>query len=55
MCTFMQTYLQDPSQAIADARINAYNRFWVDQFDEDKIYAELSSPEFRLYEEVVYL
>ncbi len=55
MRTFIQTYLQNPSQAIADARINAYDKFWVDQFDEDKIYAELSSPEFRLYEEIIYL
>ncbi len=52
MRTFIYDYLQNPSQAIAEARKRAYAKFWNDEFTEDKIYAELSSPEFRLYEEI---
>ncbi len=53
MRTFIYDYLQNPSQAIADARQRAYYKFAAEDFSEDKIYAELSSPEFRLYEEMV--
>ncbi len=54
MRTFIQNYLQDPSQTIAEARQGACRKFWADDFPEDKIYAELSSPEFRLYEEMIF-
>ncbi len=53
MRTFLYDYLQDPSQAIADARLRADYRFSDDEFPEEKIYAELSTPEFRLYEEMI--
>ncbi len=53
MNTFIYDYLQNPSQAIAEARKRAYAKFLADDFSEDKIYAELSSPEFRLYEEII--
>ncbi len=53
MRTFISDYLQDPSRAVADAHLNVYNKFWFDDFSEDRIYAELSSPEFRLYEEMI--
>ncbi len=52
MATFIYDYLEDPSKAIADARKRAYSKFMND-YPEDKIYAELGSPEFRLYEEIV--
>ncbi len=53
MRTFIYDYLQNPAQAIADARQRACYKFVDEDFQEDKIYEELSSPEFRLYEEVV--
>ncbi len=53
MRTFIYDYLKDPSQAIADARQKTFNKFWNDGFPEDMIYAEIASPEFRLYEEVI--
>ncbi len=53
MRTFITDYLQNPSNAISEARSKVYNRFLADDSHEDKIYAELSSPEFRLYEEMV--
>ncbi len=54
MRTFIYDYLQNPSQAIADARQRAYYKFMADDYPEDRIYAELGSPEFRLYEEMIF-
>ena len=53
MSNFIEDYLVDPSQAISAARQSAYNRFWYDEFDEEKTYEEIASPEFRLYEEMI--
>ncbi len=53
MHTFIYDYLQNPSQAIDDARRRAHRKFMNLDCPEEKIYAELSSPEFRLYEEMV--
>ena len=53
MRNFIEGYIDDPVQAVSDARIEAYRRFWYDEFDDEKIYAEISTPEFRLYEEIV--
>ncbi len=53
MRTFLYDYLQDPAQAIADACQRAGYKLCSEDFHDDKIYAELSSPEFRLYEEIV--
>ena len=50
MKTFIEDYLLDPSQAIANARsINS----WADSIDDNIIYEQLASGEFRLYEEIV--
>ncbi len=53
MRTFLYDYLQNPAQAIADARQRADHKFSNADFSEDKIYAELGTPEFRLYEQIV--
>ena len=53
MRTFIEDYLSDPSKAIENAREGASIRFGNETFDEERIYEEISSPEFRLYEEVV--
>ena len=54
MRTFIEDYLLDPTQAIADARNSAQTASWCDNTDEDMIYAEIASPEFRLYEAIVF-
>lgn len=50
MNTFIEDYILDPSQAIAklSASVNM-----SDSIDEDMIYSQLASPEFRLYEEII--
>lgn len=52
MCNFIEDYLTSPSQAVADARRELFGKPWYDKFEEENIYKELSSPEFRLYEEI---
>ena len=49
MRTFIEDYLQDPSQAIENARQSASGS-WYDNVDEEMIYAQIASAEFRLYE-----
>lgn len=53
MGTFIEEYLQDPSMAISSAleQLAKTNRF--EQVDDDSIYNELATGEFRLYEEII--
>lgn len=52
MCTFIEDYLQNPTLAILNARSSADCRFEEFECDDQMIYAQLSTPEFRLYEEI---
>lgn len=52
MCNFIEEYLKDPSNAVAVARMSADERFGGMNCSEDEIYSQLSSPEFRLYEQI---
>ena len=54
MRTFIEDYILDPAQAIANACNSAKAASWCDNIDEDMIYAEIASPEFRLYEAIVF-
>lgn len=53
MGTFIEDYLQNPAEAISSAldRLNKTNKF--EQIDDDIIYAQLGTGQFRLYEEMV--
>ena len=53
MKSFIEDYLQNPGQAIAEAVILSNQMNWSNDVDEDMIYAQLASPEFRLYEDIV--
>lgn len=52
MCTFIEDYLNNPSQAIINARPEVESRFSDFEYDNDHIYSQISSPEFRLSEEM---
>ncbi len=54
MCTFIDDYLLNPSRAVANARLKVSDKFSGHDFSEDEIYKELDSPEFRLYEEIIF-
>ena len=51
MKTFIEDYLLNPSLAVANARMEAAP--WRESGDEERIYAQISSPEFRLYEAMI--
>lgn len=53
MGTFIEDYLQNPAGAISSAldQLNRTNR--LEQIDDEVIYAQLSTGQFRLYEEMV--
>ena len=53
MCTFIEDYLQNPSEAIASAAGRAGNIRWADSVDEDQIYQQIGTGSFRLYEELL--
>ena len=51
MSTFIEDYLSNPSLAIAEAKNRPLS--WADDVDEDFIYSQISTPQFRLYEAVI--
>lgn len=51
MDSFIDEYLRNPANAVAMARESAGRKSW--NIDDDQIYKELASPEFRLYEEMI--
>ena len=51
MFNFIEDYLYDPALAIANAQKSP--RSWHNEVDEESIYSQLASPEFRLYEEMI--
>lgn len=53
MSTFIEDYLQNPTLAILNAKTVVENKVWHRDLDDELIYAQIDSPEFRLYEEVI--
>lgn len=54
MRNFIEDYLSNPTLAIASASEASDHLGWADGIDENLIYAQISSPEFRLYEEMIF-
>ena len=55
MRSFIEDYLLDPTHAIANARESVPTESWSDNIDEDMIYAQIASGEFRLYEAMIFV
>lgn len=53
MKSFIEAYLENPSMAIADAKQIIEKESWFDAIDDSIIYEQMSSPEFRLYEQII--
>ncbi len=53
MKTFIEDYLYNPSEAIARAA-ESFKAQVHDNIDDDAVYLQLSTPEFRLYEEIIF-
>lgn len=54
MGTFIEDYLNNPTLAISAAmnQLDRTDRF--DNINEDDIYSQIASGEFRLYEEIIF-
>ena len=53
MCNFVQDFPADQSGTMATAIQEARSLRWADLIDDESIYCQLASPEFRLYEEII--
>ena len=53
MNSFIEAYLNNPAEAIAEARKTADEKSWYNDIDDEMIYAQLATPEFRLYEQII--
>lgn len=54
MGTFIEDYLQNPSHAILTAKSQLDQTNMNNQIDDDTIYSQIASGEFRLYEEMIF-
>lgn len=54
MRNFIEDYLNDPSQAVSAFTDDKVFAEFGKDFDEEAIYAQIASPEFRLYEEMIF-
>lgn len=54
MKSFIENYLLAPAQAITDARATSQTLSWSDHIDEEQIYSQIASGEFRLYETMIF-
>ena len=52
MKSFIEDYLDNPTTAIVRAAESMTGK-WYDNVDEEQIYAQLSTPQYRLYESIV--
>lgn len=53
MCKFIEDYLADPSLAVSTMRKEADASKRYDAIKEAAVEAELQSPEFRLYSQII--
>ena len=54
MNNFVEDYPGAKSRTLAAAKSEADSRKYFDQVDEDDIYRQLSSPEYKLYLEMIF-
>lgn len=53
MQSFIEDYLNNPSLAVSNARKQISSDRLAVEMSEDAIYQEMSTPEFRLYSEIL--
>lgn len=54
MCDFIEDYLRNPSAAISEALRRVREMNGSARFDDQLVYRQIASPEFRLYEEMIF-
>lgn len=55
MCDFVQDFPADKAGTLASAIQEAGRIKWFEHIDDETIYCQLASPEFRLYEEIIMI
>ena len=53
MCDFIEDYLRNPSAAISEALRRVREMNGSARFDDQLVYRQIASPEFRLYEQII--
>ena len=53
MYNFIEDYLRNPALAVASAINQARSLLWSESIDEEVICQQISTPQFRLYEEML--
>lgn len=54
MCDFIEDYLRNPSATISEALRRVREMNGSARFDDQLVYRQIASPEFRLYEEMIF-
>lgn len=54
MCDFIEDYLRNPSAAISEALRRVREMNGSARFDDQLVYRQIASPEFHLYEEMIF-
>lgn len=54
MCSFVEDYPGNKAQALVTLKSMADSMQWCDNVDDDLIFSQLDSGEFRLYMEMVF-
>lgn len=53
MSNFIEDYLINPAAAIASAVEASADLAWAEDIDDDIIYSQIASPEFRMYQAII--
>ena len=54
MSTFIEDYLNNPNSALAAALERSKSLSWASEIDEEMVYDDLASGQFRLYDAMVF-
>ena len=54
MNNFVEDYPGNKDQVLASAIKEARERVWWNEIDENLIYNQIASPEFKLYQEIIF-
>ena len=54
MRNFIEDYLQNPATAVAEGTAAINKKSWLEHIDDEMVWQQIASPEFRLYEEIIF-
>lgn len=54
MRNFIEDYLQNPAIAVEDGSAAINRKSWLEHIDDEMVWQQIASPEFKLYEEIIF-